>query len=543
MEKLVGRKFQESELEDVFLFCKGELESKEGDTLKIDIKDSNRPDLWSVEGIARELKGNYRVEKGLPKHSVKKSGLKIIVDKKVNKVRPKVVAAIVKNVKFDDNAIIQLIQLQEKVTLTFGKKREQAAIGVYDFDKIKWPVKYTTVKPDGMEFVPLEYKVKMTPREILIEHPKGREYKHLLEKAKEYPLLIDSKKQVLSMPPIINSEYTGKVDEKTKNVLIEVTGFNLEIISTALNVITTALADREGKIESLEILEGKKKIITPDLSSKEFVINPDNCRKILGLKISNKEIIRLLEEGRYDAKETKNKIKVRYPAYRSDIMHERDVIEDIAVSFGYNDFEPESLRISTTGSSDKREDFSDKIREVMVGYGLQEIMTFTLTNKNNLFDKMNIKQEKIVEIANPVSETWNSLRNWLLPNIMEFLSKNTNVEYPQRIFEVGDVVVIDEKAETKTRDIRKLCVAIASKEAAYTEMKSIADNLLSSFNVKYKIKELNHPSFIDGRAAQIIVNNKQVGFLGEIHPKVLETWGLEVPVTAFELNLEYIESN
>jgi phenylalanyl-tRNA synthetase beta chain len=173
----------------------------------------------------------------------------------------------------------------------------------------------------------------------------------------------------------------------------------------------------------------------------------------------------------------------------------------------------------------------------MVELGFQEILSYMLTNKDNLFKKMNIKEEEIVEIENPVSLNWNVFRNWLLPSLMEFYSHNQHVEYPQKIFEVGDVVLIDKKQETKTRDVRKLAAAIADSKVVYEDIALVLDSLLSSLKIEYKLKRSKHGSFIEGRVAEILVNNKPIGFMGEIHPSVLENWGLEMPVAAFEINV------
>ena len=541
---LLGRKLSLAELEDNLQFAKATLEGVNGDTAKIEISDTNRPDLWSTEGLARELQGALRIEKGIPILNVGKSKVVVKVEKKVATVRPLIVAAIVKGVKLNERAIEQLIQLQEKVALTCGRRRAQAGIGVYDFDKIKSPIRYTTVKPDSIKFVPLDFDKQMTPAEILKKHPKGQEYGSLLAGAKEFPILIDAAANVLSMPPIINSETVGKVTTKSRNLFIEVTGTDIKILNTALNVMVAALAARGGKIESV-VLEYQKKVVTPDLIPKQFAIDPEEVRQLLGLKISDMEIIKLLQEARYDARKIGKKIAVRYPAYRSDIMHARDVIEDVAISFGYNDFEPALLKLVTIGSSDPLENFSDKIREAMVGFGLQEVMTFTLTNYDTLYKLVGCDEggeERGAEIANPVSERFTVLRNWMIPSLIEFLSKNTHVDYPQKIFEVGDVVWIDGKEETKTKNVRTLAVALASADANFAQAKSILDALLASLGKKSTIKIMACGTFIDGRVGEVIVDGESIGFIGEINPKVLNAFKIEVPIAAFEIRLDRLLS-
>lgn len=535
LQRLIKKKLTIKELEEAILFAKGEVESVEDDMIKVDIKDTNRPDLWSLEGIARELRAHLG-KGGLTVYKTRKSGFSMVVDKKVEKVRAKTVGAVVKDLKFDDYSIKQIIQLQEKIHQTYGGNRSFAAIGVYDFDKIKFPIRYTTVKPEGIKFIPLGFNEEMTPREILEHHPCGRDYGHLINKYPEYPLMTDSKGKVLSIPPIINSSYTGKITEKTKNVFIEITGHDVRRISVALNVLVTALAERGGEIYNVEIKYPGKKIIRPDLKPQSFALDPDYCRRIMGMDISDKEIIKLLNMSGCDAKPGK-KISVEYPAYRDDIMNQRDIVEDVAIAYGFKNMKPDFPKLSTVGSADRLENFCDVVRELMIGLGLQEIMTFSLTSKENLFKKMNKAEEDICELSNPVSSNWNVLRNWLLPSSLEFLTNNMHVDYPQKIFEVGDCILINNSMETMTSNAKKMASVITSSEVSYEDIASILDAFLRNLGIKYELKPSDNKSFIPGRSASIYVNNKNIGIIGEIHPLVLNSWKLEKPVAAFELSI------
>jgi len=296
---LVGTIIPIDELKErAILFAKGEIEETNGDMLKVDIKDTNRPDLWSTEGIAREIKGRYG-SPGLPVYKTKTSNITVKVDKKLKNIRPLTVCAVVRGLDITDDVLSQMIQLQEKVSLTFGRNRKEVAIGVYDLHKITPPIKFTTVKPDGIKFVPLDFEDEMTPREILKKHPKGKEFAHLLEGCKEYPIFIDSSGQVLSMPPIINSNYTGKVTESTRDVFIECSGFQMRFLMPALNVIVTALGDRGGKIETVKVVLPNGSIETPDLKPKRFAVDTDYIKKVSGLQLSEKEMCKLLEQARY----------------------------------------------------------------------------------------------------------------------------------------------------------------------------------------------------------------------------------------------------
>ncbi len=538
--RLVGKNLTVGRLKDEgMLYAKGEIDEVKGDTLKVDIKDTNRPDLWSAEGIARELRGRY-VSGGLPSYSTRKSGLVVEVDRRLKGIRPYTVCAVVKGLEMDEDSLSQMIQLQEKVSATFGRNRKEIAIGVYDLNKIKPPIRFTTVRPGGIRFVPLEFMKEMTPEQILREHPKGREFGHLLSGMKEYPIFLDSAGEVLSIPPIINSEHTGKVTRQTRDVFIECSGFRLGLMKPALNVMVAALADRGGEIGTVRVVYSGKAMETPDMEPKSFEIDLDHLNMVSGLGLNTEMACRLLNQARYEAKPSGKKIMVRYPAYRQDIMHQRDVIEDAIISHGYNRIEPIIPMLATTGNQMPVEVFSGKVSGLLAGLGLQEVLSYVLTSKDNLFDNMEIQGVDAVEIENKVSANWSVFRTWLLPGLLEFLSRNKHVEYPQKVFEIGDVIIPDPGAETRTRDQRKLAVAMTDTSIGYEDISSVADSIFRGLGTDYSLKRAAHPSFIRGRTAGVFIRGRTAGRLGEVSPAVLERWGLEKPLVAMEIELRAI---
>ena len=549
LERLVGKEFTVEEWEDLFLYAKCELDDvweENGEIyFKADSKDTNRPDLWSAEGIARQIRWALGFRRGLPEYEVEKSDVTVYVDEKLKDIRPYGVYAIVECLKLDEEALKQMINLQEKVALTFGRRRREVAIGIFDFDKVKPPIYYRAAEKTE-RFVPLGFEEELTLEEILEKHEKGREYGHLIKDKPYYPLLVDSEGKVLSMPPIINSETTGRVTTETRNVFVDVTGWDLNKVMLALNVVVTALAERGGRIKSVKVVYPDFEIETPDLTPKSFEVELDYIRKLAGLELSDGEIKDLLERMMYDVTLEDGKAKLLYPAFRDDIMHARDVLEDVLIAYGYNEIEPEEPKLAVQGRGDKFVEFEDAVRELMVGFGLQEVMTFNLTNREAQYGKMNLEYGRdyfnnppaeLVEIENPISPKWSALRNWLLPSLLDFLSQNTHEEYPQRLFEVGKATLIDESRETKTVSESKLAVVLAQPRVTFTDAKEILDSVMRHLGFEYELEEVEHPSFIPGRVGKIIVNGKAIGVIGEIHPEVLEKWGIEMPVAGFELFL------
>jgi len=546
-ESLLGTHLPEDieKLNEILSYVKGEVKGIDYEEIRIELKDSNRADIWSVEGLARALRGFMGLEEGLKEYKVAgSSGVEIYVNPKLENIRPYIGCTVVKGVKLTDAAIRQIMRFQDKMDQTYGRNRRRTSIGLYEFDLVKPPLHFTVAKPREISFVPLEFDEELTLEEILERHPKGRDYGHIVRQFPVWPIFMDSENQVLSFPPIINSNDLGRITEETRNVLIEVTGTSYETVLDTLINVTVALADRGGEIYSAVIhypYIGLDDDVTPNLDVDTISLDVSYVQKIIGLKLDISEIISLLKKARYGIAEfSETKILVQVPCYRVDVLHPIDVVEDIAIAYNYNKIPDEWPRLATVGRLSDETSFRDCVREIMVGLGFQEVLTYIMSNPETLFAKMNLKPSRVIELANPKIISMTCLRSWLLPSLMELLSHNVHVDYPQRIFEVGYCVVHDEKQENKARDVEKLaCVNIHS-NANFTEAKSQLDALLSNLGIKYELKETKHESFIDGRAGKIMLEENEAGIIGEIHPQVLQNWGLENPASAFEISIDQL---
>ncbi len=557
LKKLVGPKLPADleKLESYIWMLKSEIEAVDGDSITIKVGDTNRPDLWCIEGLARELRGALEIEKGLKEYSAKNSDYKIYVHAKLATIRPYIACVVVKNVKLTNELIKQIMQQQEKIDGTYGRKRAKTSIGLYKLDSLKWPLKYAVTKPNENAFVPLNFSESLTPKQILEKHPKGLEYQHLLKGLPEYPIFLDADGRVLSMPPIINSNDLGQVDETTNNILVEVTGTDYEAVNNVLRIMAMTFADRGGELHQVTIdYAVRKPDATPHFDTKHFEIKAEDVGRLLGERLPAELVARALQKARYSClAENRGKtnvfpgqenssgifsgniVHVTVPSYRTDIMHQVDIYEDVAIFHGFEKFKPEAVALPSVGKLSETEKVSRKVRELCIGTGAQEVMNFTLTNADFLFGHMNAPVEEVIEIENPVSFTFSVLRNSLLPSLMEFLSKNTTKEFPQKIFEVGDVVVVNHKSEVGSDTIRKLCFALSDTNANFTDAKQVLESVAKGMGWKLTYKELEHPSFIAGRCASVLRDGKEIGFIGELHPKVLGNWGLGMPVVGFEL--------
>lgn len=527
---LAGLKLSDAQLEDRVSMLGVVVDDLNTNEITVDVAP-NRPDLLSESGLARTLSSFLGKKVGLRNYKIEKSNEKVIIEKSISPVRPFTACAIVKGLKFDDETLREIIQLQEKLHVTFGRNRKKCAIGIYPLEKIKMPIRYTARKPSEIKFRPLESNKEMSAKEILENHPKGKEFAHLLKDCNLYPLFIDATDNVLSMPPIINSELAGKVTESTKDIFIECSGFDYRILSLCLNMIVASLADLGGKIYSMDLIYGKK-ITSPNFTPRKVKFDLSYINKRLGLNLSILEAKKYLSMMGFGYE--KNAALV--PAYRADILHQVDLAEGIAIAYGYENFEEIIPKVATIGQEDKFEIFKDKAAGILAGLGFLEVNTYDISSSEVQCNKMCMALQ-LIELENPMNKDYNALRAWVIPSLMEVFSRNMHYDFPQKIFGIGRIFKKDEKSETGILEQDRLAVAISEANADYTKIKQVLDALFKSLGVNFEIAETEHNSFIKGRCARVKVKGKELAYIGEIKPEVLSNFGLQMPIVAFELNL------
>ena len=493
----------------------------------------NRPDMLSYHGFKRAFSAFLGKKVGLKHYKINKpeKNYKVIIHSSVKDVRPYTACAIVKGLRLNHEKIKELIDIQEKLHITLGRKRKKLAIGIYPLEKIKLPITYKALEPDKIKFKPLDSPREMSGLEILQRHPVGKDYAHLLSGKTTFPIFIDSNKEILSMPPIINSELTGKVDEQTKDLFIECSGFDLNLLKKCLNIIVTSLDEMGGKIYQMKLNYGK----TPNLETEKMKISLENTNKLLGLNLTEKQLEQNLRKMGHNYK----KGIVEIASWRTDILHEVDLIEEVAIAYGYENFIPEIPEISTIGQEDIKETLKRKISNILTGLNMLEVSNYHLTNKENQFIKMGITKKQIksfIEVEKSKTD-YDLLRENLSHYLLKNLSENVDAEYPQKIFEIGKIF---ELKSNKVNEKEKLCIALTP--GNYTEIKQILEYLSSMINIDFNIEESkNIPNeFIDGRTAEIFLEKTSIGFIGEIHPKILNNWKIKMPVALLEIDLEKI---
>lgn len=534
--RLLGRRLRDEELTSLLHDLGLDLEELTEEWFKVEY-NPNRPDYSSPVGIARAARGLMGIDLGAPKYRLHPAKTHVKVDPKVHAIRPYIVSAIVRGLRLSLETLEELIAMQEDLHWVIGRDRRKVSIGLHNLDVLKPPFLYTAVKGDEYSFIPLGDWRRMTLEEILVKHEKGLKYAHLVRGKPRYPLLLDSRGEVLSFPPIINSILT-ELSEETRNLFIDVTGTELEALQKTLNILTTALQEMGGIIERVRIIYPDRRITTPDYRVRKWRVRLSYINEMLGLKLTAKQAAQALKRMRHDVKISKNILTVTPAPYRADIMHPIDLVEDVAMGLGYDALEPRQPATLTYGRLHPLTRLEEVVRETMLGLGYTEVMNFTLSNERDEYERMMVKPHPHVKLLNPVSGEYTILRTWILPSLLRSLSYNKGAPYPQKIFEVGYVIhpepAVPEKAVRKLR----LGCATCHAESSYSEIKSVAEELLKNLMIGgWEIKPHDEAPFIEGRAAQITLNGESIGVFGEIHPQILENWELTTPTAALELHL------
>lgn len=532
-DELLGESLDEEKLIEEASFLGAHWHSIDGNVCEVETYP-NRPDLLSVEGLARAYRGFFDIETGRKEYKVKKGDIEVEVDESVEDVRPFIGGAVVRGLDLSKKKINGLIQLQEKMHETMGRRRDKLAIGLHDLSTVDAPFTYKAVEPEKVSFKPLEYDRNMQLGEILDEHEKGQDYAWILDDEEKYPIIEDAEGKVLSFPPIINNQLT-EVDSGTEDVFIDVTGKDKDTVLKALNILTTALAERGGEIESVNV-DGEK---MPDLSPEKFTLDPDYFREVSGLELDRKEIVKRLEMMKYDAKVGKQ-IQVEVPCYRNDVMHQYDLIEDIIIAHRYTNIDPQLPNVDLIGSKRDIEDTAEVVRDIMTGAGALEALTYIHNSRENLTESIERDEGNFVKVDNPLSEDYSALRDLITPSLLEVLKQNKHRKYPQEFFETGTVTELDDSS-TGASNRKKMSYIKSGANADFTDAREKLQVLERDLGLELEVEKDERPFFQDSRAGKILLEGEEIGFIGQFSEKVLENWKLDHPTAGFELDLEKVQ--
>jgi phenylalanyl-tRNA synthetase beta chain len=532
----------------------------------------DRLDRLSVEGVARSLRYHYGDARGVYVPSVNDADWTIEVEDQPDE-RPYITGAIVRGLDMGEDALESLIQLQEKLHATMGRKRAKGAIGVHDLTMLKGApatdegrssksVTYTSVDPDAESFVPLESNAEMTPAEVLDRHPTGETYADLVDSFDRYPAIFDGI-GLFSFPPVINGSRT-EVDTGSRDLFIEMTGTDQWTIDHMLSIVCYALSARGGQIERVDVEYGEdtggeyagSTLSRPDFEVTTKTVAHERIESILGVSLSGEEVVDCAERAGLDAEADEDGDSVTYevevPPYRVDVLHPLDVIDDIGRAYGFNELDPKYPDVSTVGGRHERSRLEDAARDALVGLGFADLLNFHMINEVENFERLGLDAAQDdadgpvgaappVSIMEPYSEDYTIFRTWALPSLLMVLENNTHRAYPQDLAEIGLAAHLDDSENNGAAEHRTVAGVLARTDASYEDAKSRLQAIADSFGKTLDTPATDHPSFIDGRTAEIRLDGDSVGVVGEVHPKVLVDHDLELPVAAFEFRLDGLQ--
>lgn len=560
--QMVGHTYDYDTLEKKLTCAKAELDEKpdmsqpeDKRVIKIELNDTNRPDLWSTNGVARQLRlhsGGKTVDYGAflsREGDVKDSrNFAVTVDPELKDIRPYMVAFMIEGKAIDEPMLLDIIQTQEKLAWNFGRKRKSLSMGLYRASQIKWPVHYKAVDPDNTSFIPLTFDSPLTCRQILTEHPKGKDYGWIIENCKKFPLLTDDSGEVMSMAPVINSATLGAVQVGDKDLMVELTGDNMANLLLAANIVACDFADCGYSIQPIRVDHPYetgfgKSVCAPFYFQKPAKAVLKNINKLLGSSFEKEQVqdalVRMGSRVTVSGDGENAEFTVFPAPYRNDFLHEVDIIEDVMIGVGVDQFKTDNAVIDfTIGRLLPTTIFSRKAKNIMVGLGYQEMIFNYLGSKKDYIDRMGIDGKNVIEISNPMSENYQFVRPSIIASLLRAESGSANAIFPHKIFEIGKVAYLCDEENTGTRTRQSLGFMTAAANANFNSVASEVSSLLYFLDHEYKVVESDDPRFIPGRQTSVIVRGKPVGIFGEVHPRVLENWSITVPCVAGEIDIE-----
>lgn len=554
---LMGKQYTDNELEDIFPKAKAELDfhDTENHVLKIELNDTNRPDLWSPMGLSRLLK-TYDNPQTAPKYSffstktqsLDSENRTLIIGDRAKEVRPFSVAFAADGQTVDNDMLLTLIQDQEKLCHNFGRKRKSIAMGIYRDTQITYPVHFDGADPDSTHFVPLHMEEDLSLRQILEKHPKGIEYGYIIKDFPVYPYLYDGKNMPLSMPPVINSAGVGAVQVGDDSLFVEMSGTVLKDVVLCASIMACDMADLGFRIKPIKVVypyetEFGKEFTVPYYFQEKASCTLEDIRKTLGETLSTDQVQVALKRMGIESSVDNDIVTITCPVYRNDFLHAVDVVEDIMIGHGLEKFIPTIPKDFTVGRLSPAEEMARKVKDIMVGLGFQEMMYNYLGSKREYSDNMNIDSEKLIIISNPMTENYEAVRPSVIPSLLESEAVSQNAVYPHLIFEVGKIAYLEPSDNSGTVTKNSLGFLAANQTIGFNEVNSYVNTLMYFLRTEYSLAPCqNDNRFIPGRCADIIVKGNKIGCFGEVHPQVLENWGCANPVVVCEIELDSITS-
>ncbi|ORZ08418.1 beta subunit of phenylalanyl-tRNA synthetase [Absidia repens] len=539
--------------------------------LKIDIP-ANRYDLLCEEGIGRSLRIFEGLDKPPTYRVVKPADGKLqqlIVKPETAQIRPFIVGAILRNITFTPENYASFIDLQDKLHNNICRKRTLASMGTHDLDTIQGPFTYEALAPKDIKFIPLNQTKEMDGNTLMEHYDADRnlgKFLHIIRDSPVYPVVFDASRTVCSLPPIINSDHS-KIKLSTKNVFVEITATDEHKVNTVLNTLVAMFSqycEEPFTVEPVEVIypDGTVKV-TPNMDTREASAKVDYINSCTGLDLDGESICQLLNkmtlEATIDPKDA-NQVLVNVPPTRWDILHACDIMEDVAISYGYDNLPRQMPGVNTVGAALPLSKMGDHARRELALAGFTEVAPLILCSHDENFKFLNRVDDgnTAIKLANPKTVEYQVVRTTLLPGVLKTISWNKKLPLPIKVFEVSDIGLKDESRERRTRNERHVCATYSAKTSGFEVIHGLFERMMTmlqtskvakdSNELGYWIQEAEHGTYFPGRSADIYLRYidsttdkrkvENIGSFGVLHPTVLANFEIPYPTTALEFNLE-----
>jgi phenylalanyl-tRNA synthetase beta chain len=338
-------------------------------------------------------------------------------------------------------------------------------------------------------------------------------------------------------------------------LFIELTGTDMNAVTHAASIAACDLADQGWAIEPVEICYEYdtpfgRTLTTPFYFQEPVFCSLERIRKFLGESLDGKTCVAALERMGCKAEKRKSAeagstelvegIYAWLPEYRNDYLHAADVMEDVMLGRGLETFAPERPRDFTIGRLSPVTLFSRKVKEILAGAGFQEMIYNYLGSKKDLVTRMRGAGNRIIRVANPMTENYEYVRDSPLASLAASEAMSANAAYPHKIFEIGKVAYKDPSRNYGTATRQYAGLLHAGSDANFNTISALIQSLFYYISREYTVKEADDPRFIPGRAACIVRSGATVGVFGEFHPELLENWDIKAPCTAAEIDLDML---